>query len=114
MNGRIAVVAVAVLLGGLLVGCSDEPYYRTCKEAQAAGVQLPLTPNSPGWNPKLDRDRDGKDRMRALCRAADPEVPVDADEVRAQFQASRDRLRAKVPTAPFKIVVELVRTEAAS
>ena len=66
-----------------------------------------------------DLIRDGRfteavDRMQALCRAADPEVPVDADEVRAQFQASRDRLRAKVPPAPFKIVVELVRAEAAS
>lgn len=54
-----ALIAVA-LLGGLLVGCSDEPYYRSCKEAQEAGAKLPLTPNSPGWNPKLDRDRDGK------------------------------------------------------
>ena len=54
------------------------------------------------------------DRMQELVRIQDPEVPVDADEVRAQFQASRDRLRAKVPPAPFKIVVELVRTDAAS
>ena len=66
-----------------------------------------------------DLIRDGRfteavDRMRALCRIQDPEIPVDADEVRAQFQASRDRLRAKVPPAPFKIVVELVRMEAAS
>lgn len=54
------------------------------------------------------------ERMQELCRAADPEVPVDADEVRAQFEASRDRLRAKVPSAPFKIVVEVVRTEVSS
>ena len=65
-----------------------------------------------------DLIRDGRfgeavERMQELCRAADPEVPVDADEVRAQFQASRDRLRAKVPPAPFKVVVELVRAEAA-
>ncbi len=54
------------------------------------------------------------ERMQELVRIQDPEVPVDADEVRAQFEASRDRLRAKVPSAPFKIVVEVVRTEAAS
>lgn len=53
-------LAVAVLLGGLLVACGNEPHYRSCKEAQQAGVPLPLTPDSPGWNPKLDRDRDGK------------------------------------------------------
>ena len=57
MNVRVALAAA--LLCGLFVGCSDEPYYRTCKDAQDAGVQLPLTPSSPGWNPKLDRDGNG-------------------------------------------------------
>lgn len=54
------VVIAAALLAGLLVACSDEPYYRSCKEAQQAGVPLPLTPDSPGWNPKLDRDNNGE------------------------------------------------------
>ena len=53
-------------------------------------------------------------RMQDLCRIQDPAVPVDAAEVRAQFEATRDRLRAKVPPAPFKVVVELVRLEVAS
>jgi len=52
--------AALALVAGLLVGCSGEPYYRTCKDAQDAGVALPLTPESPGWNPKLDRDGNGE------------------------------------------------------
>lgn len=55
-------IAAAVVVGVLVLAvasCSDEPRYRTCKEAQEAGVALPLTPDSPGWNPKLDRDKDG-------------------------------------------------------
>jgi endonuclease YncB( thermonuclease family) len=34
--------------------------FRSCAEARAAGVSLPLTPGSPRWSPRLDRDRDGK------------------------------------------------------
>lgn len=49
-------------------------------------------------------------RMQELCRIQDPEVAVDADVVKAQFEEARDRLRAVVPPAPFKIVVELVRS----
>ena len=48
------------------------------------------------------------ERMQELCRVMDPEVPVDADVVKAQFEQARDRLRAVVPPAPFKITVELV------
>jgi hypothetical protein len=48
------------------------------------------------------------DRMQELCRIQDPEVPVDADVVKAQFEQARDRLRAVVPPAPFRITVELV------
>ena len=48
------------------------------------------------------------DRMQELCRIQDPEVPVDADVVKAQFEEAYDRLRAVVPPAPFKITVELV------
>ena len=49
------------------------------------------------------------DRMQELCRIQDPEVPVDADQVRAEYEATRDRLKAVVPPPPFKIVVELVK-----
>ena len=45
------------------------------------------------------------ERMQEACRVADPAVPVDADQVRAEFEATRARLRAVVPPAPFKIVV---------
>ena len=48
-------------------------------------------------------------RMQALCRAADPEIPVDADQVRAEFEAARDRLRPLLPPAPFRIVVERMK-----
>lgn len=47
-------------------------------------------------------------RMQELCRVQDPEVPVDPAEVQAQFEATRDRLRTKVPPPPFKVVVEFV------
>lgn len=48
-------------------------------------------------------------RMQDLCRIADPEVPVDAELVRKEYEATRDRLRAVVPPAPFKITVQYVR-----
>ena len=48
------------------------------------------------------------ERMQELCRVMDPEVPVDAAVVKVQFEQARDRLRAVVPPAPFKITVELV------
>ena len=47
-------------------------------------------------------------RMQDLCRIQDPAVPVDAEQVRKEYEATRDRLRAKVPPPPFKVVVELV------
>lgn len=56
-------IAAAFVVGVLVLAvasCSNEPSYSSCKEAQQAGVPLPLTPDSPGWNPKLDRDHDGK------------------------------------------------------
>jgi hypothetical protein len=34
--------------------------FESCAQARASGVPLPLTPGSPGWNPELDRDGDGK------------------------------------------------------
>ena len=49
------------------------------------------------------------ERMQELCAIQDPEVPVDADVVKAQYEATRDRLRAVVPPAPFRITVELMR-----
>lgn len=60
MSGRVFVAAA--LLTASLTGCAQEARvtFSSCKEAQEAGVHLPLTKESPGWNPKLDRDRDGK------------------------------------------------------
>lgn len=60
MSARILVAAA--LIGSLLTGCTQEARvtFSSCKQAQEAGVPLPLTKDSPGWNPKLDRDRDGK------------------------------------------------------
>jgi hypothetical protein len=49
------------------------------------------------------------DRIEALLRVA-PESPVDADAVRTRYEASRDRLKAVVPPAPFRVVVERVKT----
>ena len=48
-------------------------------------------------------------RMRELARIADPETELDAAEVTAQFEEMRQRLRAVVPPAPFKVVIEVVR-----
>lgn len=48
------------------------------------------------------------ERMQRLCRIQDPETPVDADEVRARYEATRTHLKAVVPPAPFRIVVEVV------
>lgn len=61
-----------------------------------------------------DLIRDGRfteavDRMSALCRIQDPEIPVDADEVRAQYEATRARLRAVVPPAPFGSTITIVK-----
>lgn len=50
-------------------------------------------------------------RMQDLCRIADPCVPVDADAVRAQYEATRDQLKAVVPPAPFRVTVNYVRSE---
>jgi len=49
-------------------------------------------------------------RMQELCRIQDPEVPVDAEQVRKQYESTRDRLEHVVPPAPFKIVIKLVKT----
>ncbi len=48
-------------------------------------------------------------RMQDLCRIQDPEIPVDADEVRAQYEATRARLRAVVPPAPFGSTITIVK-----
>lgn len=48
-------------------------------------------------------------RMQDLCRVQDPEIPVDADEVRAQYEATRARLRAVVPPAPFGSTITIVK-----
>lgn len=48
------------------------------------------------------------ERMQALCRIQDPEVPVDAAAVREQYEASRAHLRSVLPPEPFRVVVEWV------
>lgn len=48
-------------------------------------------------------------RMQELCRIADPEVPVDAELVRKEYEATRDRLRAVVPPAPFGSKVTILK-----
>jgi hypothetical protein len=48
------------------------------------------------------------ERMSALCRIQDPEVPVDVDAVRAQYEATRAHLKAVVAPEPFRIVVEVI------
>lgn len=50
--------------------------------------------------------------MTDLCRIADPDVPVDADAVRAQYEATRDQLKAVVPPAPFRVRVFYVNGDA--
>jgi hypothetical protein len=49
------------------------------------------------------------ERMQELCRIQDPEVPVDVDEVREQYEAVRARLNAVVPPTPFKITVQMMK-----
>jgi len=49
-------------------------------------------------------------RMQELCRVRDPEVELDPAVVTAQFEEMRERLRAVVPPAPFKVVVDVVRS----
>ncbi|WP_132188423.1 MULTISPECIES: thermonuclease family protein [Kribbella] len=39
---------------------TEELFFANCAEARASGVPLPLTPGAPGWNSRLDRDKDGK------------------------------------------------------
>lgn len=48
-------------------------------------------------------------RMQSLCAIQDPETPVDGDAVRARYEQARDQLKAVVPPAPFRVVVEVVR-----
>lgn len=47
-------------------------------------------------------------RMQDLCRIADPEVPVDAAEVQAEFEARRRHLRSVVEPEPFRVTVTYV------
>ena len=49
------------------------------------------------------------ERMQEVYRLDDPDVPVDVEQVRREFEATRDRLKRVVPPAPFKIIVEVVR-----
>lgn len=57
----VAAFMVGVLVASL-VSCTDNVRvtFESCQEAREAGAPLPLTPDSPGWNSKLDRDHDGQ------------------------------------------------------
>ena len=48
------------------------------------------------------------DRIRHLARVT-PESPVDAAAVRARYEQTYGYLKAEVPPAPFRVVVEVVR-----
>ena len=49
-------------------------------------------------------------RMQDLCRIADPTEPVDADAVRAEYEARRRHLRSVVEPEPFRFVGTYVST----
>ena len=49
------------------------------------------------------------ERMQEACRIADPDRPVDVEQVRREFEATRARLRAVVPPGPVRIFVDLVK-----
>lgn len=49
------------------------------------------------------------ERMQFACRVYDPTVPVDAEAVRAEYEATRDRLKAVAPL-PLRIRVIRVRS----
>ena len=36
------------------------PRFTSCAAARQAGVRLPLQAGDPGWNPRLDRNGDGR------------------------------------------------------
>lgn len=50
------------------------------------------------------------DRTTDLVRIQDPETPVDVDAVRTRYELARDQLKAVVPPAPFRVVVDVVRS----
>jgi hypothetical protein len=50
-------------------------------------------------------------RMQDLCRIQDPEIPVDAAAVQAEFEARRQHLRSVVEPEPFRVTVTYVRSE---
>ena len=45
------------------------------------------------------------ERMQHLVRAGDPEIPVDVDAVRAQYEATKAHLKTVVAPEPFRITV---------
>lgn len=67
--------AVAVLTALVITGCADEavipqdvvtprhketrPLFTSCAHARQAGVPLPITQADPGFNERLDHDRNG-------------------------------------------------------
>lgn len=77
----VTLAIFAVLASILLAGCTDEavipqdvvtpswthapkqketrPMFTSCAHASIAGVPLPITVGDPGFNPRLDRDKNG-------------------------------------------------------
>lgn len=58
----IAVGLVVIFLSGCTHEAQYElrPMFKSCRQAEAAGVPLPVGIADPGFNPKLDKNNDGK------------------------------------------------------
>jgi hypothetical protein len=70
--GLAALAALAIACGGgprRQPPANPTPHYSTCAQAQAAGA-APLSSQSPGYRPGLDRDRDG-----VACEPGDLDRP---------------------------------------
>lgn len=61
----VAWISVAIVVGVVrifTIGATPDPHvqFQSCNEAREIGAVLPLHEGDPGWNPKLDRDRNGE------------------------------------------------------
>ena len=58
----LTIGVLVLLVLNILASCNNEVQVRftSCEQAREAGAPLPLTPDAPGWNPKLDPDKDGQ------------------------------------------------------
>ena len=56
------IAALIVIVVAFILSPTPDPArttFTSCAEAREIGPQLPLTPDSPGWNPALDPEGDG-------------------------------------------------------